>query len=370
MSSHSQPSSSSQNPIHILIVGTGAIGAFYGSRLHQPSNPQRAVLVSLTCRSNYKQVSENGLELKTRSFGDYHFRPHRVFPSVLSATKTDAPKWDYVILCTKVLPGRIDDSEILLPLFSNPNHHQSHPTIVLIQNGVGIEQVHRDRFKDVPIISCVTVANAEQIQVGVVRQNRWTRISLGPFIDFVYDAQVQKKESKSNQELEIKSESQTILLAELLKEGGIKDAEVYGERDLQLVRWHKLAINASMNPSSILSGGLTNPEMVADPAIRIHLTGCMNEVLRAACVIFKLERIPSHFASPEEILNSISRAKGEVMKPSMLIDWQENRPLEIEAILGLPIRIAKGFGVELNRLQSMYAFLSQLERLKARSPKL
>ncbi|EGG05094.1 uncharacterized protein MELLADRAFT_64262 [Melampsora larici-populina 98AG31] len=358
MSTQSQPSTSKPDPIHILI---GAIGAFYGSRLHQPNHPQRPVLVSLTCRSNYKHVSSNGLSMKTRSFGDYEFKPYRVYSSVISASKNNSPKWDFVILCTKVLIGDINDSEILLPLF-NSTTQSSNPTIVLIQNGVGIETIHRQRFPNVPIISGVTVVNAEQIELGVVRQNRWTRISLGSFLEFEYDDQKIKSKTHQNSELETKSTHQIDLLVELLKQGGIKDAEVYSERDLQLVRWHKLAINASMNPSSILCGGLTNPEMVADPAIRIHLTECMKEVLRAACVIFQLESMPTGFASPEEILESITRAKGEAIKPSMLVDWEQNRPLEIEAILAIPIRIAKRFGVELNRLQSMYAFLNQLQR--------
>ncbi|KAH9816254.1 ketopantoate reductase PanE/ApbA-domain-containing protein [Melampsora americana] len=363
-------------------VGTGAVGAFYGSRLHQPSNVDRPVLVSLTCRSNYDQVSKNGLELKTNSFGDYHFEPHRVFNSVKSAVEEiKTPKWDFVLLCTKVLPDQIDDSEILLPLFSNPSARSaSTPTIVLIQNGVGIEEIHRNRFKDVPIISCVTVVNVEQIKPNLIRQNKWTRICIGPFIKFKYDGKNsidhqsnqdnQNQNQNQDQELIEKSKIQVNLLSDLFKQGGIKDVEVYNERELQLVRWHKLAINASMNPSSILSGGLTNSEMVKDPVMRIHLIGCMNEILRAICVIFEIERIPNHLASVEEILNSINRTKTHLIKPSMLTDWEQNRPLEIQSILAMPIRIAKRFGIELNRLQSMYAFLNQLERKRSRSLKL
>ncbi|KAG0150323.1 hypothetical protein CROQUDRAFT_38433 [Cronartium quercuum f. sp. fusiforme G11] len=341
----------------IYQVGTGAVGAFYGSRLHQPNHPQQPVLVSLTCRSNYDQVRENGLELKTRSFGDYHFRPHRVFPSVSAA----GTEWDYVLLCTKLLPDRVDDSAILSPLITSD---RPPPTIVLVQNGLGFEHTHRERFGEaVPIISAVTVVNAEQIEPGVVRQNRWTRIHLGPYVDFRYVSQgVTDERQEWKQKLEERSEDRVTLLAELLRQGGIRDAEVHSERDLQLVRWHKLAINASMNPSSILSGGLTNAEMVADPALRTHLAGCMTEVLSATCAIFKLEKMPAHFASPEQILESTARAKGDAVKPSMLTDWELHRPLELEAILAVPIRIARRFGIELGRLEAMYAFLSQLER--------
>jgi len=60
------------------------------------------------------------------------------------------------------------------------------------------------------------------------------------------------------------------------------DVETYGERDLQILRWHKLAINASMNPSSILSGRQASSEMVKEPELRKHLEDCMEEVFEAA----------------------------------------------------------------------------------------
>ena len=44
-------------------------------------------------------------------------------------------------------------------------------------------------------------------------------------------------------------------------------------------------------------------------------------------------------------------------KSSMLLDWEAGRPLELEVILGNPVKIARSRGYEMPRLQSMYALL-------------
>lgn len=116
-----------------------------------------------------------------------------------------------------------------------------------------------------------------------------------------------------------------------------------------------------MNPSSVLSGGTGNSRMSLDPELRIHLRGVMDEL--AAAVPRILGRpFTDKMAKPEAILRSTERnTTGE---PSMLIDWRKRAPMEIEVILGNPIRIARDKGIELPRMQAMYALLkmAQLRR--------
>ncbi|KAI9619271.1 hypothetical protein H4Q26_011954 [Puccinia striiformis f. sp. tritici PST-130] len=54
--------------IHILIVGAGAVGAFYGSRLH---HHEAGVKVSFICRSNYQEVKADGINIESHTFGKY-----------------------------------------------------------------------------------------------------------------------------------------------------------------------------------------------------------------------------------------------------------------------------------------------------------
>jgi 2-dehydropantoate 2-reductase len=222
--------SAKQDSIHVLIAGAGAIGALYGSRLHRP-DAQPAVLVSVVCRSNYDAVKRSGFDMETHSYGKYHFDPHAVYNSMSEASKQ---QYDYVVVTTKALPDILDDSELIQDVVT-----PAKTSVVLIQNGVGVEEPHRKRFPRNPILSAVTVASAAQVAHGHIVQNRWTRISIGPYLQ----SASQQAQRSSDAQLEEMSTARTEEFVRLLKAGGVKDAEVYDEAGLQLVRWHKIAVS-------------------------------------------------------------------------------------------------------------------------------
>lgn len=341
-------------PLHILIVGAGAVGCFYASKL-QHTHLDRRIDVSLVCRSNYKAIAANGVSLETHSFGNYHFTPHRVFASIASAGEAGI-RWDYVVLTTKALPDVTNDAHDIRPLVTRGLEGSC---IVLIQNGVGIEEIHRVEYPENPIVSAVTVISAEQIRHGVIRQNRWTRITMGTYTN----GQAKPNPLLSDQNLLEKLTSTTDNhirnLVTCFTATGIKDAGFAPELALQQTRWHKLCINASMNPSSVLSGGTTNSRMSLDPELRIHLASCMEEIWQTAPKILGIQFDEKKHASPESILKSTER--NTAGKPSMLLDWQAARPIELEVILGNPIRIARRQGLEMPRLQSLYALLKMAQ---------
>ncbi|KAI1118603.1 2-dehydropantoate 2-reductase [Nemania sp. NC0429] len=360
---------SSTRTVHVLFVGAGAVGCFYASRLHHPSHNLHT---SLTARSNYAHIASSGVSLKTRSFGDYTFRPHAVFPSVSAA----APKghtpghqssdrhatapvdgWDYVIVTTKALPDRADDAALIAPLVS------PRTCIVLIQNGVGVEQPYRDRFPQNPIVSAVTIISAEQIEQGVIRQNRWTRISLGPYTYGLGD-QGERVAAPDRDDLAARGRECMERLAHWWTElGGIRDVETHTELELQTIRWHKLCINAAFNSTAVLSGGRGNADQLKDPELRTHIAGVMAEIWDAAPAVLGAP-FPETLATPERIIRSNERNAGA--KPSMLLDWEAGRPMEIEVILGNPVRIARRAGVEMPRLQSLYALLGSMQQVRER----
>jgi len=342
-------SSKQSKPIHILFVGAGAVGCFYASRLH---SPESQVYVSLVCRSNFKAITSNGVVLRTHSFGDYIFTPAATYSSINdAATSSNTPSggWDYIVVTTKALPDITDDSKDIEPLVQKAVDGKT--CIVLIQNGVGVEEPHRTRFPQNPIISAVTIISAEQIEQGVIRQNRWTRISMGPYSD---------GRAQGDREVLQRGELCVNNLVRLFRDiGRLRDAEPHDEVDLQMIRWHKICINASMNPSSVLSGGQPNASMALDPELRIHLAGTMQEIFDAAPIILG-RPFPEHLAKPELILKSNERNTGG--RPSMLVDWEAGRPMELEVILGNPVRLARRAGVDLKRVQTLYALLKSAQK--------
>ncbi|KAI1101268.1 2-dehydropantoate 2-reductase [Jackrogersella minutella] len=356
-------STSSDNPakpVHILFVGAGAVGCFYASRLH---HPERKIYTSLIARSNYAAIAKGGVELKTHSFGDYAFVPYAVFPSIdaarpnASSAKDNNPPptdgWDYIIVTTKALPDRTDDAAMVAPLVAAKS------CIVLIQNGVGVEEPYRTRFPRNPVVSAVTVISAEQISNGVVRQNRWTRISLGP-----YGSGLGGSPSPSGSDDDVVRRGHECMedLARWWSlHGGIRDVETHSEMELQTIRWHKLCINAAFNPTAVLSGGRGNADQLTDPELREHAAGVMNEIWAAAPKVLG-RPFPDNLAKPEKIIKSTERNAGA--RPSMLLDWEAGRPMELEVILGNPVRIARRAGVEMPRLQSLYALLRSMQKVR------
>lgn len=327
--------SESKMSTEILVVGAGAVGAFYASRLASVTS----INVSVICRSNYQAVKASGFHVTSPEYGDYAFNPRRVFPSPDETRKHTARAsfpWNYVLVATKALPDVSDDSEILEGLVSDQT------AIVLVQNGLGVEEPYAKRFPNSPVLSAVTIVSAAQPAHGSIKHNRWTRISIGPYLP----------PGSSNGEL---ARVMNQRLVELFQSSGIRDAEAYDHAKLQFVRWHKIAINASMNPSSVLSGNSSNEAMSQDPELARHLKGVMEEILETAPKVLGAP-FPAGFASPERILQSTRRnTSGSV--PSMALDWSGGKRMELEVILGNPIRIARQMGIEMPRLQSLYALL-------------
>ncbi|KAK6433126.1 hypothetical protein LTR95_010694 [Oleoguttula sp. CCFEE 5521] len=320
-------------PTRVLIVGAGAVGAFYGSRLATTPN----ILVSALCRSNYKVVAQSGFRVSSPKFPDYTFHPEHTFASPAEARNAKL-HWDYLLVSTKALPDVSDDSELLEGLVGEGT------AVVLVQNGIGVEAPYLKRFPGVTVLSAVTI--------------------VGPYLPHLDAGGEGAKQSDAEAETKGKA------FVEMLKQGGINDAEVYDHAGLQFVRWHKLAVNAAMNPSSVLSGGSGNQAMSSDSELSRHLLGVMNEVLETAPKVLG-KPLPTKLAPAEKVLES-TRKNSSGSKPSMAIDWSEGKRMELEVILGNAVRLAREKGVEMPRCQSMYALLrmAQENRAAAKSSKL
>jgi ketopantoate reductase len=104
-----------------------------------------------------------------------------------------------------------------------------------------------------------------------------------------------------------------------------------------------------------------NADMVLDLELRGHIKGCMEEVFAAAKVVLG-RPLPDRLAKPDQILVSTERNKGS--KPSMLLDWESGKPLELEVILGNPVRMARERGFEMSRLHTLYALLRSAQNMR------
>jgi len=306
--------------VKILVVGAGAVGAYFMGRLAQTGR----AAVSVVVRSDYEAVKRDGFHILSDR-GDFDFVPAGVYRSA-----TEYPEVpDYVVVTAKVLP-EIDVFAMIRDAVKSPQ-----TTIVLIQNGIGIENAVSNAFPENEIVSTIAYIGATRVQPGVVRQTGSSELKFGRFGGGV---------SQAGKRLE-----------ELFAGTTVKAVFV---ENIAYFRWVKLLWNAPYNPVSVLGGGLDTKEMCDRGPVEALCRVMMEEVRAAAAACGEI-------ISAKQIDDNIEYTRNfPPYKTSMLVDYESGRKLEVEAILGNVCRIADEHGVDVPHLKTCYALLSALNGKK------
>ncbi|KAK3696357.1 hypothetical protein LTR37_018022 [Vermiconidia calcicola] len=225
-----------------------------------------------------------------------------------------------------------------------------------MQNGLGIEDPYNKRFPQATIISSTTRTSAIQNKPGHIKHNFLTRTTIGPFTPNA-DETVSDIATQRTQEF-----------AALLHAAGIPDVDILDHAGMQFARWHKTAINAAMNPTAVLARGPTNQAMVLDEELEIHLKAVMTEILDVACKILG-QPLPEWLPRIADVIQGVQEdISGS--HPSMWVDWEAGRKVELEAILGNPLRQAREHGLNLPRTQTIYALLKKAQEMRENQHKI
>ena len=302
--------------IKVLVIGAGAIGAFYGALL-----AKAGAEVSAVCRSDYDQVKQHGFIIDSHPLGRWNFTPAQVLKNVADFEGTA----DYILLCTKVVPG-LDRVALIRPAVAE------NTAIVFIQNGVEIEQEIRGAFPDNEVVSGLAFICCNRVSPGEILHLAYGRLALGNLPDGV--------------------SSKTAQLCELFNQSGI---ECNATEDIVTGRWQKCVWNAPFNPLSVLSGGLPTLDILQTQELFVR------SIMQEVCDIAAAAGHPL----PDDIVN-INIEHTYAMPPyktSMLLDYENGQPMETEAILGNALRAAQRLGIAVPHLESVYA-LMKLRELK------
>lgn len=297
----------------ICIVGTGAIGGYYGACLARAGND-----VHFLARSDFEALKTEGLRVKT-SEGEWSIAAPQVYQ-----TSAEIGACDLVIVSLKATANAAL-REILPPLLGRD-------TVVLtLENGLGSDELLADEFGAGRVIGGLCFICVNRIGPGHIWCMHPGSLSL---------AEYGRPRSARLAELET-----------LFSNAGVKTGT---SDDLLALRWRKLVWNVPFNGLSIAAGGVTTDRILASPALEDEVRGLMREVA-AAAARFGFE-IPGEFV--EQQISS-TRKMG-AYKPSSLVDYLAGREVEVEAIWGEPLRRARANGVEMPRLSLLYALLLQL----------
>ena len=299
----------------ILNVSSGAVGAYFCGRL-----AQKGAEVAVTVRSDRELVAEKGFNIKSIA-GDFIFRPH----AVLSSAAEYIGNADYIILTSKVLPDA-DMVKLIKPAV------KAGTVIVLIQNGIGIEDALAKAFPENEILSAIAYIGVSRIAPGMLEHKGAGKLIIGKFGGG--------------------ESSACKTLCQMFESAGVP-AEYTA--DIAFYRWKKLLWNVPFNALSVLGGGLLTNEMTDRGSTEELCKELMKEVIAVAekCGV----QLPANLV--EE--NIEYTRNFPPYKTSMLVDCENFRPLEVDAIVGRVVACAAKFNVSVPHLQTVYAVLKAFD---------
>jgi 2-dehydropantoate 2-reductase len=314
----------------ILLFGGGAIGGVYIYTFLQAKCTVTAVL-----RSNYTHVKTHGFHMDSIRFGRVDFHPTNVVPDIHSAA-AHGP-YDFIVICSKTFPNSTPSlADQIRPAIS-PN-----TAVVLIQNGIDIEHNISAAFPGNPLLSTVVYLPSTQTSPGVIDYGYSQNETLNLLEIGTYPSTAPPAHKAA-----------AARLAELVNAGG-GVAEVFD--DVQTQRWSKLVVNASWNPITALSLSTDADFLRSSPCAKTLVRNVMYEVVSIAQAL-GIEGVTRELAD-EHLARHAKRTVGKA--PSMLVDVQEGRPFELEAIVGNAVSRAETAGVKVPLLEAIYALAKGL----------
>lgn len=302
----------SANIDRILIVGSGAVGIYYGSRLAQAGHN-----VTFLLRSDFDAVQKNGFQIESVD-GDFTIQA----PQIIRSTDGQAP-FDLIIVAWKATS---DDHfrEVLQPVTD------AGTAILSLQNGMSsidrlVELYGHDRVLGGLCFVCLN-----RIAHGHVRHTAGGVVTIA--------------ESSGPATPRTRAISAAFQSAKITSATG---------DSLEELQWKKLVWNVPFNGLTIIHGGIDTRELLELEGGESHVRALMAEVIAAAAA-------RGHQIAPEAIDQQIKRTRGMAdYKPSSMLDYINGHPVEIEAIWAAPLKKAIAAGAELPHWQTL---LHDLER--------
>lgn len=286
------------------IIGTGAIGGYYGGKLANAGFDVHFLL-----HSDYDYVRQHGIQVNSCN-GDFHLDAPTIYNNV-----KEMPKVDVVIVALKSTNNHLL-RQLLAPLL-NPD-----TLVLMIQNGIGIEPDVEKLFPDAWLAAGLAFICSNKTKPGIVDHLFYGNINIGnysapkPVID--------------------------TLIADFDK-AGVKAFDV----DYLEARWKKAVWNMPFNGMSVVLNAQTD-QLLADASTRTLIKAQMMEVVMAANAL-GVENIDEAFAD-KMIANTDAMVP---YSPSMKLDHDYHRPMEVYYLYTRPIQEAASAGVDMPLLKDL-----------------
>jgi 2-dehydropantoate 2-reductase len=292
----------------IAVVGAGAIGCYYGARLAQDGHA-----VHFLARSGYSVMRSRGLAIQSPD-GDFSLRPNQFF---VYETPNAMPKADLVLVTLKTTAN-----DFFQPLIAPLLHDRT--MILTLQNGLGNEDRLAELFGPSRILGGLAFVCVNRLEDGTIRHLDHGLIKIGEFAG--------------------PPRERTHQIARMFANAKVRCEVLH---DLMYGRWEKLVWNVPFNGLGAVLDKTTD-KLIATANGRQVVTSLMLEIIAVAAALSI--RLPDDLPRIK-IEHTVTMGP---YKTSMQIDKQQHRAMEIEAILGKPLRTAKAAGIATPYLTMLY----------------
>ncbi|MEB3358807.1 MAG: putative 2-dehydropantoate 2-reductase [Synechococcales bacterium] len=300
------------------IVGTGAIGGYYGACLQQAGAEVHFLL-----RSDYDVVQRQGLRVDSVD-GDFVLPQVNAYRDVM-----EMPLCDVVILALKTTQNHL--LEKLLPPLLKDNG-----VVLVLQNGLGMEDLAAAIAGPQRVMGGLCFICSNKVGPGHIRHLDYKAIALGEYTPDHTPGGL------------------TPRLEAIATDFEAANIPIRRTADLLLARWQKLLWNIPFNGLSVVLRATTQ-EMMADAAVRQLALEIMEEVGAIAAA-------SGRPIAPTYLHDLIDHT--DQMKPyltSMRLDYDARRPLELDAIFNNPLQAAAQAGITVPRIDMLYRQLVFLD---------
>jgi len=259
-------------------------------------------------------------------------------------------------VATKAIPEITTTSALLSPLLDR-SYKFPQPVYVLLQNGLGIEKdlysaaVKLDNGTPRILHGAVWIAS-NLVAPNVLVHGEFDRMSLG-----IYRPPSDHRKTNNEGETTILDD-----FADILRDG---NGNVTVVDDIQSAKYAKNYWNAAFGSCSALT---RHPLMsfFQPPEIDAQMTPILHSVLLELQAVGRAMGF-DEIALPPSALDSLHSSRKmhqnpkETFRPSMLVDIEKGRPMELEVVVGYVIKTAKELQVDVPRLELIYGLLSVVQ---------
>ena len=299
----------------------GAIGGFYGAKLAHAGKE-----VHFLSHSDYQYVKERGLQVDSCD-GSFHLPQINAYGAA-----SDMPKCDVVLIGLKTVNNHLLP-ELLPPLLKEDT------LVVLIQNGIGVEEDVQKLFPEVQLAAGLAFICSAKTEPGRVNHQCYGYINIGN-----YSCKQQEKIDE---------------VVDDFRKAGVDANEV----EYLEARWKKAVWNMPFNGMTVALNTQTDI-LLQHPSTLQLIKDQMMEVIEAAQAC-GMKNIDETFAE-KMIYNTVHMTP---YSPSMKLDFDFKRPMEINYIYTRPIEKAREAGYQMRKLEMLEQELRFLEskRLERKS---